>query len=77
MNKLTNDVYRTKKKLELLETEGIGQLLVDVLMKTTESNQIPVDERVSSLIKTLRTNYLQILTNYKPSKQTKIEFHNG
>ena len=29
MKQLTNDIYRTKKKLELLEAEGIGQLLMD------------------------------------------------
>lgn len=53
MKQLTNDIYRTKKKLELLETEGIGQLLVDVLMKTTESNKIPVDE-IDDLIEILK-----------------------
>lgn len=74
MKQLTNDIYRTKKKLELLETEGIGQLLVDVLMKTTESNKIPVDERANLLIKNLRQDYLRIMQDHKPSKQLKIEY---
>ena len=77
MKQLTNDVYRTKKKLELLESEGIGQLLVDVLIKTTESNKIPIDERANLLIKNLRQDYLKIMQDYKPSKQIKIDYHNG
>ena len=55
MKQLTNDIYRTKKKLELLESEGIGQLLVDVLIKTTESNKIPIEE-IDNLIKILKKN---------------------
>ena len=77
MKQLTNDIYRTKKKLELLESEGIGQLLVDVLIKTTESNKIPIDERANLLIKNLRQDYLKIMQDYKPSKQIKIDYHNG
>ncbi len=50
-----NGIENSKGKLELLETEGIGQLLVDVLMKTTESNKIPVDE-IDDLIEILKKN---------------------
>ena len=73
---LTNDIYRTKKKLELLETEGIGQLLVDVLVKTS-TNVENITERVELLSKSLKKDYLKIMQDYKPSKQIKIEYHNG
>lgn len=73
---LTNDIYRTKKKLELLETEGIGQLLVDVLVKTS-TNVENITERVELLSKSLKKDYLEIMQDYKPSKQIKIEYHNG
>lgn len=76
MKQLTNDIYRTKKKLELLEAEGIGQLLVDVLMKTS-TNIENIIERTELLSKSLKKDYLEIIQDYKPSKQTKIEFHNG
>ena len=71
---LTNDIYRTKKKLELLETEGIGQLLVDVLMKTS-TNIENIIERTELLSKSLKKDYLEIIQDYKPSKQTKIDFN--
>ena len=76
MKQLTNDIYRTKKKLELLETEGIGQLLVDVLMKTS-TNIENIIERTELLSKSLKKDYLEIIQDYKPSKQIKIEYHNG
>ena len=71
---LTNDIYRTKKKLELLETEGIGQLLVDVLVKTS-TNVENITERVELLSKSLKKDYLEIMQDYKPSKQIKIEYN--
>ena len=74
MKQLTNDIYRTKKKLELLETEGIGQLLVDVLMKTS-TNIENIIERTELLSKSLKKDYLEIIQDYKPSKQTKINFN--
>ena len=74
MKQLTNDIYRTKKKLELLETEGIGQLLVDVLVKTS-TNVENITERVELLSKSLKKDYLEIIQDYKPSKQTKIDFN--
>ena len=75
MNKqLTNDIYRTKKKLELLEAEGIGQLLVDFRkIQSEESTETSVSEDMVFL----KQYYLKIMQDYKPSKQTKIEFHNG
>ena len=71
---LTNDIYRTKKKLELLETEGIGQLLVDILVKTS-TNVENITERVELLSKSLKKDYLEIMQDYKPSKQIKIEYN--
>ena len=76
MKQLTNDIYRTKKKLELLESEGIGQLLVDVLVKTS-TNVENITERVELLSKSLKKDYLEIMQDYKPSKQIKIDYHNG
>ena len=71
---LTNDIYRTKKKLELLETEGIGQLLVDFRkIQSEESTETSVAEDMILL----KQHYLRIMQDYKPSKQIKIEYHNG
>lgn len=73
MNKqLTNDIYRTKKKLELLEAEGIGQLLVDF---NKMQDKYTKEEEVSDYIKLLKNNYLKIMQDYKPSKQIKIEYN--
>ena len=74
MKQLTNDIYRTKKKLELLEAEGIGQLLVD--FKKIQSEESTETSVVEDMI-LLKQQYLKIMQDYKPSKQTKIEFHNG
>ena len=72
MKQLTNDIYRTKKKLELLETEGIGQLLVDF---NKMQDKYTKEEEVSDYIKLLKNNYLKIMQDYKPSKQIKIEYN--
>ena len=77
MKQLTNDIYRTKKKLELLEAEGIGQLLVDFLI-TFNENSVELDsiEKVTNHLTTLiKQDYLRIMQDYKPSKQTKIDFN--
>ena len=69
---LTNDIYRTKKKLELLEAEGIGQLLMDfskIVFK--ESTEVSV---LTDMI-LLKQQYLKIMQDYKPSKQLKIEYN--
>lgn len=69
---LTNDIYRTKKKLELLEAEGIGQLLMDfskIVFK--ESTEVSV---LTDMI-LLKQQYLKIIQDYKPSKQIKIEYN--
>ena len=73
MNKqLTNDIYRTKKKLELLEAEGIGQLLVDFRkIQSEESTETSVSEDMIFL----KQYYLRIMQDYKPSKQIKIEYN--
>lgn len=73
MNKqLTNDIYRTKKKLELLEAEGIGQLLVDFRkIQSEESTETSVSEDMVFL----KQYYLRIMQDYKPSKQIKIEYN--
>mgnify|MGYP000883525286 FL=1 len=72
MKQLTNDIYRTKKKLELLEAEGIGQLLVDF---NKMQDKYTKEEEVSDYIKLLKNNYLKIMQDYKPSKQIKIEYN--
>ncbi len=72
MKQLTNDVYRTKKKLELLEAEGIGQLLVD-FSKIVFKESTEVDVLTDMFF--LKQQYLKIIQDYKPSNQTKIEFN--
>ena len=70
---LTNDIYRTKKKLELLNNSGIGQLIKDfcVLSKNEISN-----EEITLNIKKLENKYLTILDEYKQLiNQLKIEFN--
>lgn len=71
---LTNDIYRTKKKLELLETEGIGQLLMDFSKVQCEEYS---ETNIINDIAFLKQQYLKIMQDYKPSKQIKIEYHNG
>jgi len=76
MNQLTNEVYRTKKKLELLESEGIGQLLVDFYNKIYEYPEKYIENNTRLIIDLLKQDYLRLIENYKPnSKQSKIEFH--
>ena len=58
MKQLTNNVYRTKKKLELLETEGIGQLLVD--FKKIQSEESTETSVVEDMI-LLKQQYLKIM----------------
>ena len=70
---LTNDIYRTKKKLELLNNSGIGQLIKDfcVLSKNEISN-----EEITLNIKKLENKYLTILDEHKQLiNQLKIEFN--
>ena len=72
MKQLTNEVYRTKRKLKLLEEDGIGQLLVDF---NKMQDKYIKEEEVSGYIKLLKSNYLKIMQDYKPSKQIKIEYN--
>ena len=72
MKQLTNDIYRTKKKLELLEAEGIGQLLVE--NKKIQSEESTETSVVEDMI-LLKQQYLKIIQDYKPSKQIKIEYN--
>ena len=58
MKQLTNDIYRTKKKLELLEAEGIGQLLVD--FKKIQSEESTETSVVEDMI-LLKQQYLKIM----------------
>ena len=70
---LTNDIYRTKQKLELLNNSGIGQLIKDfcVLSKTEI-----LDEEITLNIKKLENKYLTILDEHKQLiNQLKIEFN--
>lgn len=72
MKQLTNDIYRTKKKLELLESEGIGQLLMDFSRVQCEEYS---ETNVINDIAFLKQQYLKIIQDYKPSKQIKIEYN--
>ena len=65
-------IYGTKKKLELLEAEGIGQLLVD--FKKIQSEESTETSVVEDMI-LLKQQYLKIMQDYKPSKQLKIEYN--
>lgn len=74
---LTNDIYRTKKKLELLESEGIGQLLVDFLMETDKDYQMYSKEITikdsKHFIEILEKRYKTILQESKPLRQIEME----
>lgn len=74
MNKqLTNDIYRTKKKLELLNNFGIGQLIKDFCMLS--KNEV-TDDEITLNIKKLENKYLTILDEHKQLiNQLKIEFN--
>jgi len=70
---LTNDIYRTKKKLELLNSFGIGQVIKDFCMLL--KNEITDDEIILN-IKKLENKYLTILDEHKQLiNQLKIEFN--
>ena len=73
MKQVTNEVYRTKKKLELLESEGIGQLLVDFYNKIAIYPEQYVENNTRSLIKILKEDYLKIMQDYKPYEQIKMD----
>lgn len=73
MKQLTNEVYRTKRKLKLLEEEGIGQLLFDFYKSTSDSPDWAIEQDVSLLILELKQKYLTFLEDYKPSKQIKMD----
>ena len=73
---LTNDIYRTKQKLELLNNSGIGQLIKDfcVLSKTeildeeifSNIKKLENKHRVAKAIKSiLLGNRLMITSQYK------------
>ena len=70
---LTNDIYRTKQKLELLNSFGIGQVIKDFCMLL--KNEITDDEIILN-IKKLENKYLTILDEHKQLiNQLKIEFN--
>lgn len=77
MKQLTNDIYRAKKKLELLESEGVGQLLMDFYNEIYLHPEQYIEDNIQVIINNLRKDYLNLMKDYTPSKQTKIEFHNG
>ena len=72
MNQLTNEVYRTKRKLKLLEEEGIGQLLFDFYKSTSDSPDWAIEQDVSLLISELKQKYLLVLEDYRPNEQIKM-----
>jgi len=73
MKQLTNEVYRTKRKLKLLEEEGIGQLLFDFYKSTTNDSEWAIQQDVSFLMSELRKKYLTLLEDYKSNEQTKMD----
>lgn len=73
MKQLTNEVYRTKRKLKLLEEEGIGQLLFDFYKSTSDSPDWVIEQNVSLLVSELKQKYLTFLEDYKHSKQIKMD----
>lgn len=69
---LTNDIYRTKKKLELLNSPGIGQLIKDFYMLL--KNEV-TDDEITLNIKKLENKYLTILDeNDQLENQIKLQF---
>ncbi len=70
MKQVTNEVYRTKRKLKLLEEDGIGQLLFDFnkYMNKKANNEI-VEVSTEYIISELKQKYLSILEDYKPYEQ--------
>ena len=73
MKQLTNEVYRTKRKLKLLGEEGIGQLLFDFYKSTSDSPEWVIEQNVSLLVSELKQKYLFILEDYKPNEQIKMD----
>ena len=73
MKQLTNEVYRTKRKLKLLEEEGIGQLLFDFYKSTSNSPNWAIEQDVSLLISELKKKYRLVLEDYKPNEQIKMD----
>ena len=74
MKQVTNEVYRTKRKLKLLEEDGIGQLLFDFnkYMNEKANNEI-VEVSTEYIISELKQRYLSILEDYKPYEQIKMD----
>ena len=69
---LTNDIYRTKKKLELLNSPGIGQVIKDFCMLL--KNEV-IDDEITLNIKKLENKYLTILDeNDQLENQIKLQF---
>lgn len=73
MKQLTNEVYRTKRKLKLLEEEGIGQLLFDFYKSTSDSPDWAIEQDVTLLVSELKQKYLTVLEDYKPNEQIKMD----
>lgn len=76
MKELTNDVYRTKRKLKLLEEDGIGQLLSDFYLELADENtsEKTAEQGTISVIQRLKEKYNTLLSKYKPKKQYKMNF---
>lgn len=73
MKQLTNEGYRSKRKLKLLEEDGIGQLLFDFYKVTSNRPDWAIEQDVSLLIHELKQKYLSILEDYKPYEQIKMD----
>jgi hypothetical protein len=73
MKQLTNEIYRIRRKLELLNKSGIGQLIKDFC----EFSKIEMEDNEISLnIKKLENKYLTIMDkNDQLDNQIEIEFN--
>jgi len=74
MKQLTNEGYRSKRKLKLLEEEGVGQLLLDFYQLSSSYNtpNCTVEQNVNLLISKLKQKYDLILEEFKPKEQIKM-----
>lgn len=73
---LTNDVHRTRKKLEVLQQDGSGQMINDIRQIIQESvhNDGVVPSAVD-IVTALKKKYTEVLNKYKPPKQAKMNFN--
>jgi len=74
MNLLSNEIRRTRRKLELFEEEGVNSLLYDALDIAKEELDPWSGKGKRWVVKRLKAKYLQFLQENEPkdSKQQKL-----